>query len=102
MDTAIIVVWWVALIVALVLTLWILKLVFLIVRTERDILQLAHITLPAAQGIARNTALISKLEATKGVAGKILNAAIAINSGSASIDEKLRSVGRGLAAQRRP
>ena len=101
METTIIVVWSVALIVALILTLWILKLVVLIVRTEREILQLAHITLPAARGIAANTALISKLEATKGVAGKILNAAVAIESGTASVEGKLRSVGQALAAERR-
>lgn len=100
METAIIVVWSVTLVVALILTLVILKLVFLILRTERDILQLAHITLPAAQGIERNTALISKLETTKGVAGKILSAAVAIEAGSASIAEKLASVGRALKEKR--
>src|SRR5919202_690564 len=101
METAIIVVWWIALVVALILTLIVLKLVVLIVRTERNILQLAQITLPAARGIADNTALISKLDATKGVAGKILSAAIAIESGSASIEQKLRSTARAL-AERRP
>ncbi|MDQ3252576.1 MAG: hypothetical protein M3R15_01525, partial [Acidobacteriota bacterium] len=64
MDTAIIVVWSVTLIIALILTVVILKLVFLIVRTERDILQLASTTLTAAQGIVRNTALIEGLETT--------------------------------------
>jgi Fe2+ transport system protein B len=100
METAIIVVWWLALVVALILTVWILKLVILIVRTERDILKLAHITLPAARGIAANTALISKLEETKGVAGKILQAATAIGAGSASVAGKLRAVGRALAEGR--
>lgn len=98
--TPIIVVWTATLIIALILTLVILKLVFLILKTERDILQLAHITLPAAQGIERNTALISKLQTTEGVAGKILSAAIAIEAGSASIAEKLRSVGSALAEKR--
>ena len=102
MESAIIVVWSVALIVALLLTLWILKLVFLIVRVEREILELAHITLPAARGIEANTALISKLEATKTVAGKILGAADAIEAGTASVEGKLRSVGQALAAGRRP
>ena len=97
METAILVVWWLALVVALVLTVWILKLVILIVRTERDILKLAHITLPAARGIAGNTALISKLEATKGMAGKILLASTAIDAGSASVEEKLRATARALA-----
>lgn len=100
METAIIVVWSATLVIALILTLVILKLVFLILRTERDILELAHNTLPAAQGIERNTALISKLETTKGVAGKILRAAIAIEAGSASIAEKLASVGRALKEKR--
>ena len=102
METAIIVVWSVALVVALVLTLWILKVVVLIVRTGREIVQSAHITLPAARGIEANTALISKLEATKTVAGKILGAADAIEAGTASVEGKLRSVGQALAAGRRP
>ncbi|MCA1632894.1 MAG: hypothetical protein LC802_04030 [Acidobacteria bacterium] len=100
MDTAIIVVWTTTLVVALILTLFILKLVFLIVRTERDILKLAHTTLAAAQGIVRNTALISGLETTKGVAGNILSVAGAIDAGSASIEAKLRSVGDALAGGR--
>lgn len=100
METAIIIVWWITLIIALLLTLVILKLVVLIVRTERDILRLAHTTLPAAQGIDANTALIAKLESTTAVAGKILNASVAIRDGSASIEEKLRSVGRALAEKR--
>lgn len=100
METAIIIVWSATLIVALILTLFILKLVFLIVRTERDILQLASTTLTAAQGIVRNTALISQLETTKGVAGKILSVAGAIDAGSASIEQKLRSVGAALVGGR--
>ncbi len=96
METAIIIVWSITLVVALILTLWILKLVELIVRTEQDILNLATTTLTAAQGIKNNTALISGLEATKGVAGKILGVAIAIESVSASIKQKLASVGRAL------
>jgi len=100
METAIIIVWSVTLIVALGLTLWILKLVELIVRTEQDILNLAKTTLTAAQGIEKNTALISGLEATKGVAGKILGVAVAIESVSASIKQKLSAVGRALVERR--
>jgi len=100
METAIVVVWWVALILALILTLWILKLVILIVKTERDILQLAHTTLTAAGGIEKNTALISKLETTKAVAGKILGASLAIEASTSSIEQKLRSVGGALTGGR--
>ena len=100
MDTAIIIVWSATLVVALILTLVILKLVFLIVRTERDILQLASTTLTAAQGIVRNTGLISQLGATKGVAARILAVAGTIDAGSASIEQKLRSVGAALTGRR--
>ncbi|MCA1623928.1 MAG: hypothetical protein LC768_12690 [Acidobacteria bacterium] len=96
METAIIIVWSATLVVALILTLWILKLVFLIVRTEKDIIKLAMTTLTASHGIERNTALISGLEATKGVAGKILNTAMAIEAGSSSIKQKLQGVEKAL------
>ncbi|MDQ3748466.1 MAG: hypothetical protein M3367_05525 [Acidobacteriota bacterium] len=96
METAIIIIWSVTLVVALILTLWILKLVFMIVRTEKDIISLAQTTLTASHGIERNTALISGLEATKGVAGKILGAAVAIEAGSNSIKKKLQGVEKAL------
>ncbi len=96
METAIIIVWSVTLVVALILTLWILKLVFMIVRTEKDIIKLAMTTLTASHGIQRYTALISGLEATKGVAGKILSAAMAIETGAASIKQKLQGVEKAL------
>ena len=96
METAIIIVWSVTLIIALILTLWILKLVFLIVRTERDIIKLATTTLEAAHGIERNTALISGLETTKGVAGKILGVAITIEAVASSIKQKLQGVEKEL------
>lgn len=96
MDTAIVVVWTITLLVALVLTLVILKLVFMIVRVEREILELAHITLPAARGIQANTALIAQLETTRGVAGRILNAAVAIEAGTASVKNKLRALVQAL------
>lgn len=100
MDSVIIVIWWATLLGALVLTVVAVKLVLLIVRTEREILHLAHRTWPAARGIVTNTALISRLEATKGVAGKILTSAKAIESHSASIEQKLRSVPRALTERR--
>ena len=99
MASGILIVWWVALIVALILALIILKLVFLIVQTERDILKLAHITLPAARGIDANTSLIVKLETTKTVAERILNASLGIKAGSESIAQKLQSTSRGPAQE---
>lgn len=100
METAILVVWWIALVVALILTLVILKLVVLIVRTEKEILQLAHTTLPAARGIEANTALIAQLKTTEGLAGSILSVAVAIAASTASIKQKLQSVGQALTGGR--
>jgi hypothetical protein len=100
MDTTIAVIWWIGLIGALILTLIAIKLILLIVQTEREILQLAQTTLPAARGIATNTALVSQLETTNGVAGRILTVVRALESGSASIQEKLRALGRTLAQRR--
>lgn len=96
MDTAIIVVWWAALVAALLLTLWILKLVVLIVRTEREILQLAATTLAAAHGIEANTALIEGLRTTENVAGRILAAAVAVEAGASSVKNKLRALAQAL------
>lgn len=96
METAIIVIWTITLIVALTLTLWILKLVILIVRTERDIISLAETTLKASQGIERNTALITELEVSKGAAGKILHAAMTIETGANLIRQKLSGVEKEL------
>ncbi len=101
MNTAILAVWWVALIGAIVLIIVMLKLVFLIIRAERDILELAQKTAVAARGIAANTSTISKLETAQGSAVKIASAAKAIESNTASIEQKLRSLGRKLGERRR-
>lgn len=89
MHTSIVVIWSVGLAVALGLTVVVLKLVILVVKTERDILRLARVTLPAAEGIVRNTALIGELGTTTSVAGQILGIAGAIEGVARSIRDHL-------------
>jgi hypothetical protein len=60
--TAILVVWWIGLLGALVPTLVILKQSFLVIGTLQDILRLAHLTADAARGIAANTVAVSSLQ----------------------------------------
>jgi len=97
MHIAIVVVWSTGLAVALMLTVVVLKLVVLVVKAERDILRLARVTLPAAQGIAKNTALIEQLEATSSVAEEILGIAGAIEGVAHSIRDHLKRLETAMA-----
>lgn len=62
MRTAILVVWWIGLLGALVPTLVILKQSFLVIGALQDILRLARLTAGAARGIAANTTAVPALE----------------------------------------
>src|SRR6266542_3785514 len=62
MRTAIVAVWLIGLLGALPPTLVILKESFLVIRTLRQILQLARMTAVAAHGVANNTIAVSALE----------------------------------------
>lgn len=77
---------------ALPLTLILVGTLLRIIAVANAILDLAKRTLPPAQGIAANTAAIANLEATKGVAGKILATAQAIDGVAGTIAGKLRAV----------
>ena len=92
MDTAILVVWWVGLVGALLATVVILKEVAIVLRALADILRLAQITRDAARGVAANVAPASALGALAGSA-EALRAAVARQAGAAA------SVGRKLAAR---
>lgn len=61
MQTAILIVWWIGLIGALIVTLAVLKEVFLIIGTLRDILRLAELTRTAARGLAHNVEAVAQL-----------------------------------------
>jgi hypothetical protein len=62
MRTAILVVWWIGLLGALVPTLVILKQSLLVLGTLQDILRLARLTADAARGTAANTVAVSSLQ----------------------------------------
>lgn len=91
-ETTILVLGSMALAGALPLTLMLVATILKIIATANAILDLAKRTLPAAGGIAANTAAIANLEATKEVAGGILSTAQAIDEVSASIERKLGAV----------
>ncbi|MBW3623662.1 MAG: hypothetical protein KY468_09680 [Armatimonadetes bacterium] len=88
METAIVIVWWVGLIGALLLTLVILKLVFLVVGALNDIYRLAEFTRTAARGLAGNAASVERLEPMAEAAQPFRQAACDLVSTVNSIAEK--------------
>lgn len=97
MDGAVIVVWWGALIGALVLTGVAVLEIVRIVHHAREIDRLAKVTLPAAVGIVGNTAIIGALEEVVPVVGRLLTGAGALAETSASIARRVAAVRRALA-----
>ncbi|MGQ0571874.1 MAG: hypothetical protein ACT4P5_20410 [Armatimonadota bacterium] len=91
MPVAILVIWWITLIVAVAVVLplaW--YLLHRVLGAARNIERYAAETLVAGVGIAQNTAAISALEATIGVAGQILDGAGAIARSTGAIEQALR------------
>lgn len=95
-ETTIIILGSIAFAGAVPLTLAVVAYLLRIIVIGSAILQLARRTLPAAEGIAANTAAIANLEATKGVAGGILATAQAIDGVASTIAGKLRAVASTL------
>jgi hypothetical protein len=62
METGIQIVWWIGLILALIITLGILKAAFQIINVLRDIYQLSEITLKAASGIKSNLSYVKEMD----------------------------------------
>lgn len=61
METAIYVIWWIGLVVALGITLLILKEVISILRELKGIVRLTNDTIEAAEGLSRNLSNVPKL-----------------------------------------
>lgn len=89
MEWAVQVIWWVGLGGALSLTLVILKEVFLVLRTLRDIHRLAEHTRTAALRIAAHTATADEFDLLREPTERLSRAAGAIASVSASVQRKL-------------
>jgi len=100
--TAVIVVWWLVLLVALLLTLLAVVQILRIVQEAREIRRLARETVPAAQAIAANTACIGALAGLLPPAGRLVVASQAINRVAASIEGHVAGVVRALGALAAP
>lgn len=98
-DAAVLIVWWVFLVVALIVTLIDVVLLVRLIKTAARIKFLAVRTLPSAVKIVEHTAAIKKLEATNQVAGGIVSAATSIVGVAARIEQRLDGLVRALAGQ---
>ena len=100
MDAAIVIVWIVALLGALVLTVLVLAEVFRVVHHAREIRRLALVTLPAAVGIVENTAVLAALPAVGQTVGRLAATAAAIARVAAAIEGRTAALRRALGAGR--
>lgn len=92
METAVLVVWWIGLLGALVATLVILKEVFLVVGTLRDILYLAERTRHAARGLAHNLLSVERLGEVTPPAQQLHEAAARLAASATSVAQKLDAI----------
>lgn len=92
MTTAVHVIWWVAIGIALVATVFAAAFLMEVVRLCGQILELARRTVPAAQGIARNTAAIANLSAVIALAPTLLSVAGDTNTHAEAIGSTLEAV----------
>ena len=90
MTVSVLVVWWITLGIALLLTLVAWELLNRVARMAKRIEAHAKRTLPAAVEIANHTASIQLLVTTKSVAGEVLATAQAINEAAGAIEKKLQ------------
>ena len=92
MTIGIQIVWWIGLIGALLITLVILREVELVLRTLRDINELAKFTRTAAQGIGRNVEIIPGLANVAGPAQEIRQGSGQLAATTQAIEQKLASL----------
>jgi len=98
-DPAVLTVWWVFLVVALIVTLIDVVLLVRLIQAAARIKFLASRALPSAVKIVEHTVSIKKLEATNKVAGDILSTATLVVGAAASIEQKLDGLAKALARQ---
>jgi hypothetical protein len=95
-ETAVALVWSIALLGALALTVILVAQVMRVIHHVREINRLADVTLPAAQGIASNTAVLAALEGVGGTVGRLLTTAQAIDRVAAAIEGRTAALRRAL------
>ncbi len=90
--TTVHVIWWISLALALVVTLFAASFLAEVVRLCGQILELARRTVPAAEGIARNTSAIANLKLVIDLAPTLLSVAGKTNEHAETIGSTLESV----------
>jgi anaerobic ribonucleoside-triphosphate reductase len=96
METGIQIVWWIGLIIALIMTLAILKGAFQIVNVLKDIYQLSEVTLTAAAGIRSNLSSVRQMDALHIPAQNLQMAAASLNTAAGEIEEQLNALTGGF------
>jgi hypothetical protein len=91
-------IWIVALLVALVLTVAAVTMIVRIINAAREVDRLLKETLPSAVGIVENTAAIRELDAVIAAAGPLLEGTATIKSATEGIRAKVNRVGAMLTA----
>ncbi|HLZ29969.1 MAG TPA: hypothetical protein VKV73_21825 [Chloroflexota bacterium] len=91
-------IWIVALLIALVLTVAAVGMIVRIINAAREINRLLNETLPAAVGIVGNTAAIKELDAVVAAAGPLLECTGRIKSATEGVRAKVNRVGAMLSA----
>ena len=95
-EGAVILLWSLTLVIALLATVVAVGMIVRIIHAAREIDRLLKGALPAAGGIATNTAAIRELDAVVAVAGPLLEGSAAIRRASAGILDKVGRVGRKI------
>jgi hypothetical protein len=101
-EGVVVLIWIVALLIALALTVAAVAMIVRIVYAAREVDRLLKETLPSAVGIVENTAAIKELDAVVAAAGPLLDCTAKIKSATAGIREKVNRVGAMLSAGARP
>lgn len=92
MPTAVLTIWWITIGLALVATLIAVVRLLRVLHHCADIVNLARRTVPAAQGIARNTSAIASLGAVLTLAPTLLSVCGEIDAAAKTIGQTLDSV----------
>jgi hypothetical protein len=92
MPAAVLTIWWIAIALALVATLAAVVRLLRVLHHCADIVNLARRTVPAAEGIARNTSAIASLGAVLTLAPTLLSVCGEIDAAAKAIGQTLDSV----------
>ena len=101
-DGVVALIWIVALVIALGLTIAAVAMIVRIVNAAREIDRLLKETLPSAVGVVHNTAAIAELGVIVGAAGPLLEGTAAIKRSTEGIRDKVDRLGAMLAHGARP